>query len=259
MCLWWWLVNHHWWQDGSKTSSSFFIACFLCFLLVFFPSLKGLHLPGPSAKSEVWSSVDLSPFPSLCVLVRSRSPAHGSPGARSRKRRVKGFRPVHGRAQRPWQRTLNPQLLLILRRTAVWSAANHPWTCSCAAEGTTRCGHKVSLASSARQVECRRHCTITRTHDSRKQTHLYDVFAISFHSKDNSRYPGFIWCKTAIRWKCCTERYFFKQLPLCACEIPTFTLAMSPSILQLTPPHNKTAEYKIEFWPPRLLFFFFFF
>lgn len=140
-----------------------------------------------------------------------------------------------------------------------WSAANHPWTCSCAAEGTTRCGHKVSLASSARQVECRRHCKITRTHDSRKQTHLYDVFAISFHSKDNSRYPGFIWCKTAIRWKCCTERYFFKQLPLCACEIPTFTLAMSPSILQLTPPHNKTAEYKIEFWPSRLLFFIFFF
>lgn len=143
-------------MEAKQVPALIFIACFLCFVLFFPPSLKGLHSSGG------WSSVGLSPFPFLFARVRRCSPAHGPPRAKSRKRHVKGFQPVCVWTQTPWRHIRHPQLLLVLGRTPVWSAANHPWTCPCPAAGTTRCGHKVSIIS----FECASSRTPQTLHDN---------------------------------------------------------------------------------------------
>lgn len=66
--------------------------------------------------------------------------------SKKRKEACERFPACCGRARRPWQRIRHPQLPLVLSRTAVWSAANHPWTRSCEAAGS-RSGHKVSVIS----------------------------------------------------------------------------------------------------------------
>lgn len=151
MCQWWWLVNHHWWQDGSKTSSSsFLLPAFFAFI---FPFLKGFHLPGPFAKSRVWSfSFPFLEYPSekwrSCTsLAKSKEQKEAcerfpGPGSASAIRNCSLFS----------EGLLSDQQPITLRHAPAWQP------------GTTRCGPKVSLASSVCQVDRRRHCSITRTH-----------------------------------------------------------------------------------------------
>lgn len=104
---------------------------------------------------------------------------------------------------------------------------------------TTRCGHKVSVIS----FECMSSRT-SQTLLGNLHTHIAENKQVcTMRFAINLRYPGFIWCKRAITQETLLRKIdFFEQFPVCACEIPTFTLAMSPSILRLTPPHNKTAK-----------------
>lgn len=154
----------------AKPVPALFIACFRCFY--FFPSLKGFHLPGPFAKSGVWSfRFPFLVYPSeksrsCTLLAKSKEQEEAcerfpGPGSASAIRNCSLFS----------EGLLSDQQPITLRHAPAWQP------------GTTRCGPKVSLASSVCQVDRRRHCSITRTHthNSRRQTSLYDVIRGQFN------------------------------------------------------------------------------